>query len=145
MSIIISILQIIYIIFQISYALTPVILGVFFYIYWKTGKFEIFTAILFVAIFIYGCIDCINYGLTLLGIEWFLKVIVMNKNFFHADNLTYFDEENIYPECDFKDNIPCDFNNTSQMDLFDIHLNCENFIMGHCFLGFGECCPYQPI
>lgn len=69
MSIVISILQIIYIISRISYALIPVICGIFFYIYWKTGKFEIFVAILFVAIFTYGCIDCISYGLTLLGIE----------------------------------------------------------------------------
>ena len=69
MSIIILILQILYIIFRISYALMPVICGIFSYICWKTGKFKDFTVILFVAIFIYGCIDCINYGLTLLGID----------------------------------------------------------------------------
>lgn len=69
MSIIILILQILYIIFRIFYALMPVICGIFFYIYYKTGKFEGFTAMLFVALFTYGCIDCLSYGLTLLGID----------------------------------------------------------------------------
>ena len=71
----------------------------------------------------------------------------MKKNFFHSDNLTYFDEENIYPECvyNFEHSPQCDLNNTHQMEMFDIHLNCEHFIMGHCFLELGECCPYQPI
>ena len=60
----------------------------------------------------------------------------MKKNFFHSDNLTYFDEENIYPECvyNFEHSPQCDLNNTHQMEMFDIHLNCEHFIMGNVVL-----------
>ena len=56
---------------KIIYALIPVVWTIFFYIYVKSkhDKCENILAFLSVVIFIYGFIDCLITGLTLLGIE----------------------------------------------------------------------------
>ena len=89
--------SIIKLISSIIYALVPIVWTIFFYIYIKLNKCENIFVFLSAILFMYGFLDCFSAGLTLLGIEWFLKVIVMKKNFFHADNLTYFDEEKSKP------------------------------------------------
>ena len=56
---------------KIIYALIPVVWTIFFYIYIKSkyDKCENILAFLSVVIFMWGFIDCISEGLTMLGID----------------------------------------------------------------------------